>query len=133
MQITLEVSFSGSFASDDRLGINFFELRNILLQHNSLKFNPSGDFVVTARVRSSTGRYCFHECLSVHIREGTPSRSHSTSTGPMSLLGVRGTAVTGPRSLPGDYPSDWSHVHSRLVPQSQMDYPQPGMGYPLAR
>ena len=27
-------------------------------------------FLVTARIRSMTGRYCFHRCLSVNISEG---------------------------------------------------------------
>ena len=55
----------------------------------------------TARVHSTTGRYCFHRCLSVHMGR-TPSPSHNTSTGPMSCSG--GTPVTDPRSLPGGTP-----------------------------
>ena len=87
----------------------------------------------TACVRSLTGRYCFHRCLSVHTRRGTPSPSHNTSTGPMSFLW--GTPVIGPRSLPRGYPSDWSRVPSWGVPSPRWGYPrtgypQPGMGYP---
>ena len=57
--------------------------------------------IITALVRSTTGRYCFHRCLSVHTRRGsTPSPSHNTSTGPMSFPGGGGTPVTGPRPPP---------------------------------
>ena len=33
---------------------------------------PQGNYLITARVRSTTGRYCFHRCLSVH-RGGGPA------------------------------------------------------------
>ena len=55
---------------------------------------------ITARVCSTTGRYCFHRCVSVHtgVGEGfAPSPSHNTSTGPCPFWGV---------------PSDWSQVPS---------------------
>ena len=29
-------------------------------------------WIITARIRSMTGRYCFHRCLSVNISEGVP-------------------------------------------------------------
>ena len=100
--------------------------------------------IFTARVRSTPGRYCFHRCLSVYTwGRVTPSPSHNTSTGPMSFLG--GTPVTGPRFLPGRYPSPRWGVPQSLVPGPflggtpvpdgvpQDGYTPPGMWYPLAR
>ena len=75
--------------------------------------------VITARVRSTMGRYCFHRCLSVRTQGGfTSSPSHNTSTRPMSFLGV--------------YPSDWSQVPSWGYPSPRWEYPilryPPGQG-----
>ena len=38
-----------------------------LIRHNSTLILPH---IVTARIRSMTGRYCFHRCLSVNISGG---------------------------------------------------------------
>ena len=78
--------------------------------------------IFTARVRSTTGRYCFRRCLSVHTGGGgfTPSPSHNTSPGPMSFSG--GTPVTGPRFLYGGVP------HSQMggTPSQRWGTPPPG-------
>ena len=68
--------------------------------------STGGNFISTARIRSMTGRYCFHRCLSVNISgegEGTPSRS-----------GWWG--VPYPRSRVGGYP----------IPGLGWGYPIPG-------
>ena len=72
--------------------------------------------IITARIRSTTARFCFYGCLSVNRGftpspshntsihwchdlpgGGTPSPSHNTSTGPMSLWGTpsRGYTLSG--------------------------------------
>ena len=83
-------------------------------------------FVITALVRSTTGRCCFHRCLSVHTHSGTPSASRNTSTGPMSFPG--GTPGTGPRSLSRGYLSYWCQVPFQGVPQPGPD----GGGTPVS-
>ena len=73
------------------------------------------------------GWYCFHRCVSVHTRGGTPSLSHNFHwshllssrrgtqvTGLRSLL--EGIPVTGPRSLLEGYPSVRSQVPSGGTP-----------------
>ena len=78
--------------------------------------------IITARVRSMMGRYCFHRCLTL-----TPSPSHNTSTGPMSFLGVPQWLVPGPfpggtparsRSR-GTYPMSWDGVLPWLGQQKE--------------
>ena len=94
------------------------------IQGNRFQIGPS----VAASARSTTGRYCFHRCVSVHNCGGTPSPSHNISTGPMSFLGVQHWLVSGPFPgvpqwlVPGPFPGG--------VTQSQIGYPWPGMGYP---
>ena len=62
--------------------------------------------VITARVRSTTGRYCFHRCLSVH-------------------RGGRG----GPGTPPGGYPDPPPRVPDRVPPQGGVPGPPaPGGG-----
>ena len=105
----------------------------------------SGDriLIFAARIRRM-GKVIFSVCLSVHTRRGAPSPSYDTSTGPMSFKG--GTPVTGPSSLPRGYPTpgggypSWVPPSRDGVPPGQvrmavsgMEYPSPGMGYPLAR
>ena len=70
------------------MGCSFFPLGVLLCSKIYLKrpgFNQHHPLrpLVTARVRSTTGRYCFHRCLSVHrggeggVRSGTPPRGGS--------------------------------------------------------
>ena len=105
--------------------------------------------IFTARVHSTTGRYCFHRCLSVHTWGVLHLCPIIIPLVPCPLWGS--SPVTGPRSLPRRYPSSWSHVPSRggAVPHSQTERGTPvpggslpqegspwarlGWGYPLAR
>ena len=99
----------------------------------------------TARVRSTTGRYCFHRCLSVHrggggVRSGTPPggvpgpprgvpRSRYPPRGvPRSGYPPRG--VPGSGTPPGGYPGPGT---PRGGTQTPGGYPGPGTppgGYP---
>ena len=68
---------------------------------------------IMARIRSTTGRYCFYRCLSVNMWGGdTPSPSHNTSTSPMSF--------------PGDLPQWPVEGPFRGVPQWLVPGPFPG-------
>ena len=70
--------------------------------------------VTAARLRSTTGRYCFNRCLSVHM--GVPHLH------PIILPLV-------PCPLQWVYPSDRFQVPSWGVPQHG-DTPEPGIEYP---
>ena len=52
------------------------------------------DIVITARVRSTTGRYCFHRCLSVHRGGGV--RSVQPGGGQVSPAGGGGVRSVQP-------------------------------------
>ena len=113
-------------------------------------FALQGLCIFTAHAR--WGRYCFHECVSVHTQSvhihtllypiilplvpcpfwrGTPSLCHNTSTSPMSFVG--GTPVTGPGPFQGHTPGQrWGN------PWPGQDggtpgWGTPGMAYPLTR
>ena len=77
--------------------------------------------IFTARVRSTTGKYCFHRCLSVNICGGgypIPGLG-----GGVPCPGLDGGAVPHPRSRVGDTPgrSGWWGV----------PHPRSGVGVPL--
>ena len=76
------------------------------------------DFFVTARVRSTMGRYCFHRCLSVH-RGGGGVRVPP-------LGGLPDWVPPGGRGGPGTPPGvpDW------VPPQGGPGTPPGGSGYP---
>ena len=93
--------------------------------------------LITARIRSMTGRYCFHRCLSVNISGGgTPSRSGWYGGGTPSQVWLGWYPIQGgtPLARPGmGYP---------LPPGPGMGYPPdmgwgtppgPEMGYPPPR
>ena len=47
--------------------VKFHTGKSVELKHQfPSAFSSNSQFVITARVRSTTGRYCFHRCLSVH-------------------------------------------------------------------
>ena len=50
---------------------------------------------ITARVRSTTGRYCFHRCLSVHRGGGQPAHSAGGGGSVVSPAGVGGQPAGG--------------------------------------
>ena len=80
-----------------------------------LKTRKGFMYFITARVRSTTGRYCFHKYVSVHTRGGGLPHLH-----PIILPLV-------PSPFWG-YPSDWSQVPSWGYPS---DWSQvPSEGYP---
>ena len=63
--------------------------------------------LVTARIRSMTGRYCFHRCLSVNIsRGGVPGLRFSG--GGYLVSDFRGGGVPGLRFLGGG--GTWSQI-----------------------
>ena len=103
--------------------------------------------LVTARVRSTTGRYCFHRCLSVHRGgggSGYPPPEGGTRTPPGTWPGTPpggGYPVRYPGGVPVRYPPggggvpgppggvpDWVPPHPR-VPPHLVRYPG-GSGYP---
>ena len=51
-------------------------------------------YFVTARLRSTTGRYCFHRCLSVQTQGGTPPK---VVTPPRAKVGIPPAKVGTPR------------------------------------
>ena len=92
--------------------------------------------VITARIRSMTGRYCFHRCLPVNISgEGVP-HPRSGGGGGYPIPGLAG-GIPHPRSdwggypIPGlaggvPHPSGTPLTRSGWVPPP----PRPGTGYP---
>ena len=50
--------------------------------------------IVTARIRSMTGRYCFHRCLSVNISGGVPGLRFSGGGTWSQIFGGRGYLVS---------------------------------------
>ena len=95
--------------------------------------------IVTVRVRSKTGKYCFHRCLSVHIpggypsdwsqvpsRGNTPARSWWWGGGGVPQPGQETVTLTR---------SGWGTSPARdgVFPQTGGGVPPPGMGYPQAR
>ena len=84
--------------------------------------NPSLHFIITARIRSMTGRYCFHRCLSVNISGGgTPSRSGWWGT--PSQVWLRG--VSHPRS-------GWGYPIPGLAKGGTPSQVWLGRGYPIS-
>ena len=68
--------------------------------HRSAKHFCNSSFI-TARVRSTTGWYCFHRCLSVHTRgQGVPQGRH-----PLARSGWGHPKVGTPLPVQGRYPS----------------------------
>ena len=50
--------------------------------------------IITARIRSMTGRYCFHRCLSVNISGGVPGLRFSGGGGTWSQISGGGYLVS---------------------------------------
>ena len=73
------------------------------------------------------GRYCFHRCVSVHWRRGSPV--------PGSFPGLWSQILSAGTVVPGSFPGLWSQILSQGVPQfqvlSQVSGPKsfPGWGY----
>ena len=90
--------------------------------------------MISDLVRSTTGGYVFTGvCLFRWGRGVTPSPSHITSTGPMSLLGVPKWLVAGP--FPDPLDQGWgtpppSQLKMGGTPWWGYPLPRPGMGYP---
>ena len=77
------------------------------------------DLVITARVRSTTGRYCFHRCLSVH-RGGRGGRYPPRGVG----------GYPGPGTPPPPGGEGGVRVPPRGVPRSGYPPGGGGSGYP---
>ena len=90
--------------------------------------------IITARIRSMTGRYCFHRCLSVNISGGGVSCPGLDGRGvPHPMSGREGGGVLHPRSGQGVPHPRSGRVGGLGYPPDQvwMGYPPgPGMGYP---
>ena len=89
---------------DDSFAKNIDELKGFI---DVSPIINEGEFfgVITARVRSTTGRYCFHRCLSVH-RGGYPDPPPGGTRTPPPPGGVPGPPSGGVPGPPpgGEYP-----------------------------
>ena len=131
-------TFELSMTTDDKFSRNYGHRKKLVRHNTDVYLKRLNCFpviilitvVITARVRSTTGRYCFHRCLSVHRGEGgpgTPPGGYLTGYPPGGYLDR-----VPPGGVPGPPPGTWPGTPpgGTRTPPGYADPPGYLTGYP---